>query len=112
MNFISGAGIRVEASPRLVCRLEFVYRVLFTDYLDDVSTNYIDRALFYKYFPVATASIAAQLADRKAELGNAPAMEGDQRGQPKNNDAYFTTQIKIGFLLGRKIIQTSCPYKF
>lgn len=37
-----GAGIRKTLSKRLDMELEFVYRFLFTDYIDDVSGLYVD----------------------------------------------------------------------
>ena len=60
-----------------------MYRFTFTDYLDDVSTVYIDPNSF-------TDPIARELADRRPELGLEPASAGDKRGNPDKNDGYFT----------------------
>ncbi|MBI3883637.1 MAG: hypothetical protein HY305_05345 [Sphingobacteriales bacterium] len=45
VNFPLGFGFKYEVSPLVNIRAEMVYRVLKTDYLDDVSTRYIDPIL-------------------------------------------------------------------
>jgi hypothetical protein len=103
VNLLGGLGLKYEINSQFNARLEFVHRKLFTDYLDDASTGYIDPALFANYLPSNQASIARQLYDRKDELspgdGSNPS---DQRGDPKDNDSYFTIQFKIGMVLGRQ----------
>jgi hypothetical protein len=103
-NFSNGLGLKYDISPLLNARLEFVQRVLFTDYLDDASTGYIEPGLFYKYLPANKAAIAQQLYDRKKEItpgdGSKPY---DQRGDPGDRDSYFTIQLKIGIILGRQL---------
>ncbi len=102
-NISTGLGIKYQVSPLLSARLEFVHRILSTDYLDDASTGYIDPALFSNYLSPNRAAIAQQLYDRKKEL---PPFDAsgiyDQRGDPSDNDAFFTIQFKIGMTLGRQ----------
>ena len=103
MNICGGLGLKYEISPLFNARLEMVHRKLFTDYLDDASTNYIDPSLFYDYLPANKAAIAQQLFDRKGEI--TPGDESKsyyQRGDPRDNDSYFNVQIKIGIILGRQ----------
>lgn len=103
INFAAGLGMRYQISPLLTTRLEFVHRFLTTDYLDDVSQmDYIDPTLFYSYLPANKAAIAQQLADRRSELTGDVSNPYAQRGNPKDNDAYFTIQLKIGMTLGRQ----------
>ncbi|MBM3415152.1 MAG: hypothetical protein FJY20_01635 [Bacteroidetes bacterium] len=104
VNILGGLGLRYEITPALNARIELVHRKLFTDYLDDVSTDYIDPALFYNYLPPVQAAIAQQLYFRRNELNasDAQPLLGDQRGDPKDKDAYFTIQAKIGLTFGRK----------
>ncbi len=98
-----GGGLRYEVSPQMNCRLEVVHRILTTDYLDDVSTNYIDPALFDAYLTTENANLARQLADRQRERFPAHKTNvGDVRGNHKSNDSYFSLQLKVGFMLGRK----------
>ncbi|MCX6317212.1 MAG: hypothetical protein NTW29_07965 [Bacteroidetes bacterium] len=103
INFATGIGVRYQVSPLLTARMEFVHRTLTTDYLDDVSEmDYIDPTLFYSYLPTNKAAIAQQLADRRGELSGDVVNPNQQRGNPKNNDSYFTVQLKIGMTIGRQ----------
>ena len=99
MNIPLGFGVRYELSQFLTLRGEFVYRKLNTDYLDDVSKNYIDPALFYTYFSPDKADLAAYMADRQIEKRS---NIGGKRGSPKEKDAYFSFNIKLGLTLGRE----------
>ena len=97
-----GVGLRYELSNLLNMHLEFMHRVLFTDYLDDVSTSYTDPSLFFRYLPPELAPIAYHLADRRGELdpSHVPAA-GGKRGDPNNKDSFFSIQLKLGIVLGR-----------
>lgn len=97
-NFPVGAGIKYEIDALVNARLEFLYRILQTDYLDDVSTSYVDPARFYSYFDAATASLAARLADRR--LANVT--RSTKRGNPLKRDTYFSLNLKISVILNRK----------
>jgi len=101
-NIAAGLGLKYEISSQLNARLEVNHRFLFTDYLDDVSTTYVDPTLFRSYLPANLAALAQRLNNRKGELkaGNT-ANVGDQRGSPNSNDAFFTVQMKIGIIIGR-----------
>ena len=106
LNFLAGAGLKYEISPFINARLEFVHRFLRTDYLDDVSGNYIDPSLFANYLTPNQASIAQQLYYRRDEIVPSDVSPLDsQRGDPKDKDAYFTIQFKIGMTLGRQKIR-------
>ena len=101
-NLSGGFGLRMEVGSQFNARLEFLNRKLFTDYLDDVSTTYIDPSLFYKYLNPTVASVAEQLANRRKEINPADNVQpGDPRGNPKKNDSYFTLEFKLGVILGR-----------
>ena len=105
LNFFAGLGIKYEVNSFINARIEFVHRILTTDYLDDVSQmDYIDPSLFYNYLPANRAAIAQQLFNRTNELnpGDLTFFDNIQRGDPKDNDSYFTIQLKIGIMLGRQ----------
>ena len=95
INIPLGLGVKYELSSAINARLELVYRVLFTDYLDDAShKDYVAPSLFINYLTAQQAAVARQLADRRLS-----AIINNQRGDPKDNDAFFTIQFKVGFTL-------------
>lgn len=99
INFPVGAGFRYKLSQEINFSAEFVYRILTTDYLDDVSTRYVNPALFSKYFSGAQLQQALALQDRQAELvPTHTTIPNDIRGDPKKNDAYFSINFKLGFI--------------
>ncbi len=102
MNFPVGAGVKYDLSPLLNVRAEFLYRILRTDYLDDVSTRYIDPALYSNYFSGSRLTNAILLSDRQIEYRTAP---GGKRGSPLQKDAYFTASLKLSLILGRERIR-------
>lgn len=101
-----GMGVKYELSPMINIRAEYVYRILNTDYLDDVSTTYVNPNLYSNYFTGTKLTNALLLNDRQYELDPTHITnDGDQRGNPKNNDSYFTFNLKIGIIFGRERIK-------
>jgi hypothetical protein len=103
INFPVGLGARYEISALVNVRAEVLYRFLKTDYLDDVSTQYIDPKLFTSNLNGRDATNARLLADRSWEIE--PGMikrAGEIRGNPQNKDGYFSFNIKAGLVLNRK----------
>jgi hypothetical protein len=94
VNVPLGIGVKYEVNSFINARLEFVHRILFTDYLDDVSTENIDPLLFYAHLSAGQAAVAGQLADRRTAVP-----KNIQRGDPTDNDAYFTIHLKLGVTL-------------
>ncbi len=103
-SFPVGLGVRYELSDMFVARFEVNHRFTSTDYLDDVSKGeYVDPSLFSNYLSGNEAFLATQLYNRHAELDpNYTPVVGDIRGKSKNNDSYFTFNLKLGITLGRK----------
>lgn len=99
INIPFGGGVKYELSPLLNLRAEFVLRYLFTDYLDDLSTTYIDPALFDKYLTPQQAVNAKLLYNRQLE--NHAGIDG-KRGTSYNNDVYFTFCLKASVVIGRE----------
>jgi len=80
-----------------------LYRRTFTDYIDDVSTDYIDPNLFDKYLSTTDAAIARQIHAKATEVTGPGAIgvgPGAKRGTPTHNDAYFSLFLKLGVKLG------------
>lgn len=93
--FPLGAGVKYALNEAVTLKLEFSYRITSTDYLDDVSSNYYpDKALLDARNPVT-----AKFTWRGNEVGGEayPANRQLPRGNPKDNDGYYTTEFKIAF---------------
>ncbi len=101
LNIPIGVGIKYFISDRTSLALEVVHRKTFTDYIDDVSTNYIDPALFDQYFGVGTqkSALAKRMANKSDLSGSAAGgyLPGEKRGTPSNNDGYYHIGFKINF---------------
>ena len=99
-----GIGLRYEISSLFFARFEVVQHFTSTDYLDDVSQgNYVDPALFSTYLSPANAALATQLFDRHTELNPSyQPVAGDIRGNSKDNDSYFTFNLKLSFVFRRR----------
>lgn len=123
-NIPMGAGIKYFLSDKFNISGECLYRKSFTDYIDDVSTNYIDPVYFDKYLSAADAAIARQISDKMYGIvtpGVNRYAPGTQRGNKNQDDAYFSFLMKFGVRLGqiyeneiqRKASrQLKCPAKF
>ena len=98
MALMFGGGIRFAISDNINLGIEFSQRKSFTDYIDDVSTHFVDRDILLQY----RGQTAVDLAYRGDEvLGgnqNYP-MHGEQRGTPTEMDWYYflgtTIEVKL-----------------
>ena len=115
-----GLGFRVPGT-NLNLGAEFGARFTFTDYIDDVSTNYVGLDQF-------DDDLARIMSDRSGEptssqgnpreidllnIGNntphgfysstslGGGFDGEIRGNPDNNDMYLMTQIRLTYFIGR-----------
>ena len=121
MNIPVGAGLKYYFSERINASMEILYRHTFTDYIDDVSQKYIDPVNYTKYLTAQEAGLAYRLSDKAKGIiypGMTRYPAGTQRGDTKDNDAYFSIVMKVGVRLGpiyessfakRAIKQTRCP---
>lgn len=115
MNIPLGVGIKYYFSENVNISFEIIHRKTFTDYLDDVSTRYIDPTLFAKYLSPSQAAIAVAVSNKSPQGYSTPGYgPGDKRGDPSQKDAYFTAGFKIGIRLGggqseRWRNSTHCP---
>ena len=117
LNIPVGGGVKYYFSERLNFSVEVLYRKTFTDYIDDVSKNYIDPRYFSKYLSAQNAAIATKISDKFLPIiypGMTRYPPGTQRGDKKNADTYFSTIAKFGIRLGpikgtMQKKQRSCP---
>ncbi len=95
-----GAGMKFALGDNVLLGIEVSLRKTFTDYLDDVSTTYVDQNKLL----AARGAEAVELAFRTNELPGHekdpyPA-DGTMRGSPVHNDWYYFTGITFSFRVG------------
>ena len=116
----AGVGFLFTISKQHRIGWEFNWRTTFTDYLDDVSGNYVD--------PKTQSALAAALANRRGELGHPDGIPGvlpadvnygyhsdtdgspsdashtggSKRGDPAHKDSYLTTSVYYSYVLRGK----------
>jgi hypothetical protein len=96
LTFPFGFGFKAHLAKWLGISLEWGLRKTFTDYLDDVSTSYVDPFLLFKTYGVESV----QMADRS---GKPPvnANISRQRGNPNNKDWYGYANLTICIKLNK-----------
>jgi opacity protein-like surface antigen len=93
-----GAGMKYSLNERINIGVEVLYRFSNTDYLDDVSTTYVDPSVF-PAFPDGSPSNAMLLHDRSYELGEAIGVPNRERGNSKQKDHFVTAMFHVTFNL-------------
>ncbi len=93
-----GIGAKYIIARKFSVGIEYLFRKTFSDYIDGVSTVYYSPDLLMKY----KGPIAVALAD--PNLGRIPGqtIAGQERGNPKDKDSYFTLEVKLGYILKSK----------
>jgi hypothetical protein len=99
-----GGGLKWSVNKHLTLGFEVGYRSTFTDYLDDISGQYYSAEVLEAG---PDGAIAAGLADRSPEVTTVPiGLEGRQRGDSRETDAYIFSGISISYTF-RKFV---CPF--
>jgi len=93
-----GFGFKYCINENINIGFEIVHRVTGTDYLDDVSTTYVDPSIFPP-LPDGSPSPAYLLHDRSYELGEPIGIPGRQRGISTQKDQFATGIFYISFNL-------------
>lgn len=102
--FIIGGGFKIDINSQWGIIIEAATRILFFDYLDDVSGTYANASLIAGHRG-SMGNTAIQLADRSGEVGQNLGVAGRQRGDANTNDGYTMFSIGIVFTMH----QTRCP---
>lgn len=99
-----GAGWKKALNRFWNVGIEIGIRATFTDYLDDVSTTYVE----FDILKAAYGEISAQLSNRTKETGNPKTYNSqDDRGDPTNKDLYMFAGVTLTY----SILPNRC-YKF
>jgi hypothetical protein len=115
MEIPMGLGFKYYIKENMYVGLEILNRLTFTDYVDDVSTTYIDNNLFAQYLSTEQATMANQLYYRQNYVPGSTQQRlpiDPQRGDPTQNDAFFSSIIRIGWRLNENtaaLRQLRCP---
>ncbi len=111
LNIPAGIGVKYYLLEKMAVSFEIVHRFTFTDYIDDLSSNYINPYTFYQHLPANQAALAVRMADKRNNGGNT--IDGEKRGTPTNNDGYYSIGIKLSFNIsgGENSVRNStrCP---
>jgi hypothetical protein len=112
-----GGGIKFRISDRVTLAYEIGLRKLFTDYLDDVSKNYVSEPVLL----AAKGPEAVEMAYRGNEIegGGAYPAAGTIRGGSKRDDWYYMSGLRVTIALGNSATESyrrrhgiiDCPKK-
>lgn len=109
-----GGGIKFRISDNIVLAYELGFRKTFTDYLDDVSSRYVDRAILLAERGPKAVEMAYRAGELKGGNTNYPTA-GTVRGGARYKDIYYYTGIRLSVaLISRKNPyfgrgRTDCP---
>jgi outer membrane protein OmpA-like peptidoglycan-associated protein len=97
-----GPGLDIRLGKRLRMDIEAVFRKAFSDYIDDVSTSYPDRAVLL----AAKGAKAVEMSYRGGEVAGGstsfPSGSSD-RGNPDKKDWYHTLNVRLRVPLGKEV---------
>jgi hypothetical protein len=119
-----GAGVRFRLADQMDVSLEFGFRYTFTDYLDDVSSNYVDlntfgdnqlaRAMSYRSneVPMGVSAIVDEIiANRYTGYVGFTTVNGfghvnpdgtlNPRGKSNDRDILMLTTLRLNYIIGK-----------
>jgi hypothetical protein len=89
----AGVGVKFAASRNLTLGLDLGIRLLFTDYLDDVSRNYVDLNA------LEGSGVDGDLAAALSNRSGIEQLDGAPRGNPDNKDWLFFANFTLSYNL-------------
>lgn len=96
VNVPMGLGLRWDIGRQLGLGIEYMYRYCFTDYLDNVSGNYVDPNQFGNGIETRDANTSKMMYDKswqiEKSIKHAP---GEKRGNSSVKDGYSTISINF-----------------
>lgn len=104
-----GAGIQWALTDNKRIGLVFGIRKTFTDYLDDVSTTYIDKDILAQ----KKGTNAVKIAYRGNLLPNGEPYppDGTKRGNPENKDWYYFAGLSLRFRIGPSVKKSTPTFR-
>ena len=122
-----GAGVKFKLNDRWDLWFDISYRILFTDYIDDVSRNYanpndlpsdLSRAMANRTMETIDARTGKERNMKVTEVNgviadqfgnptiNGFGNDGDKRGEVNNVDVYIVTNLHLTYILN---VGLKCP---
>lgn len=95
-----GVGVKYYVTESFSLGLEAIHRFTTSDYIDDVSTRYINPSLFDLHLTPDKAALAKQLHDRRLATAPNAGRYGVLRGDAKDKDGYYSLALKLNWRLG------------
>lgn len=111
-----GVGVRFRLHDVVDFSAELGFRYLFTDYIDDVSQNYVDlgvlesdlaRAMSYRSNELTQPDVARQPITARNGVtyqvinGYGHEYPTNIRGKEQNNDIYMVTTLRLSYIVGK-----------
>jgi hypothetical protein len=101
-NIPFGIGCRYTLSEKTSLSFEFIGRKLFTDYLDDVSGQFVDPAVFDTYLSGEQAEIAKAIHNKSNHIDpDSPYRPGGIRGNPNKYDFFYSFNLRFTIRLSK-----------
>lgn len=99
-----GVGVKLNLAGDFAVSAEWGIRKTYTDYIDDVSKNYVD----FETIKEESGPLAASLSDKRLVKDFQSTESGDlQRGNDQYRDWYIYSGVMITYRIGHKKIK--CP---
>lgn len=109
LNVPLGFGLRWDIGDQYALGIEYLYRITFTDRLDNVSSEFASKDYFDRYLPPEKAALAKALYDKSYEIE--PGIDRTRwstRGNKEVKDGY--SSISVSFIY--KIMNNKSPWWF
>lgn len=94
-----GAGFKYSINEKVNLGVEIVHRFTGTDYLDDISTTYVNPSIFLDPAGLLPPKPGYYLYDRSYETGEPIGTIGRQRGISTQKDQFATFMVYLTFNL-------------
>lgn len=109
-----GAGVRYPITEGIFLGVEFQINKTFTDYLDDVSRNYVDKNKLLQARGPSAVYFAYRGNELPGHTNDAYPVDGAMRGSPKANDWYYFAGLTLTIRLNANggnnwLKQLRCP---
>lgn len=94
-----GLGIRYPVAEGIFLGVELQLNKTFTDYLDDVSKNYVDKAVLLQERGPTAVYFAYRGNELPGHSSETYPADGSMRGSPKANDWYYFAGLTLSIRL-------------